>query len=221
MSEAQPRGGTRSRRATRGKQVLAAARQAGVSPEVTAAVNRVEHRLGELTQLVQSLQAGITHGVAQAAAANSARGQRQRGQGHAQSQAQGQPQAQANPQAQGRQQSLPVDDGGMLRFDTLIDLTSHSNFYRWSPKGDVVNEGGVFVATRRRPPNIGDSVVLRLQLPGGAELEARGVVEWTRPTGHPGGVPGFGARFADLPTYARQLVDHFVTSRPPLVFEQS
>ncbi|NUP06894.1 MAG: AAA family ATPase [Polyangiaceae bacterium] len=193
----------------RAQQVLAAARQ-GAPPEVGAAVMRVEQRLGELTQLVQSLQVGIAQGVAQANAASGARAFRHAAHGHAQAQGQAVPRP-----------APSSEDGGSLRFDTFIDLQSHSNFYRWSSKGDVVNEGGVFVSTKRSPPNIGDGVVLRIQLPGGAELEARAVVEWTRPSGHQGGAPGFGARFVDLPTYARQLVDHFVTKRAPLVFEQA
>ena len=79
----------------------------------------------------------------------------------------------------------------------------------------------MFVATRRRAPNLGQEVILRVTLPGGAELEARGVVEWARPGSHePNDVPGFGARFVELPSYARQLVDHFIQRRPPILFEQ-
>jgi Tfp pilus assembly protein PilZ len=110
--------------------------------------------------------------------------------------------------------------GAAPRFDAAVDLQSHSNFYRWRAKGDVVNEGGVFIATRRKLPNLGQDVLIRLTLPGGVELEARGVVEWTRPVGHQG-PSGFGARFVDLPTYGRQLVDHFISQRAPLLFEQA
>lgn len=63
-------------------------------------------------------------------------------------------------------------------------------------------------------------MLIRITLPGGVELEARAVVEWARPPGHQGAISGFGARFVDLPTYARQLVDHFVAKREPLLFEQ-
>jgi hypothetical protein len=109
---------------------------------------------------------------------------------------------------------------GMQRFDASIDFQSASNFYKWRPNANVVTEGGVFVATRRRPPNLGQEVILRVTLPGGAELEAKGVVEWSRPMDHdPQTIPGFGARFVDLPSYARQLVDHFIQRRAPIVFQ--
>jgi hypothetical protein len=180
----------------RAQQALLAARQEGGSqPEVGAAVFRVEHRLGQLTDIVRSLQQRVGQGMAA---------------------------------ADGNQSSQPPPEKGgngggssVVRFDTMVDFQSPSNFYRWGPKADVVTEGGVFVSTRRRPPNIGQEVLLRITLPGGAELESRALVEWTRPAGHPQGAPGFGARFVDLPSYARQLVDHFIAKRPPILFEQA
>ncbi len=216
----------------RAQQVLAAAKQGGLSPEVSAAVFRVEHRLSELSSVVRALQEHVSRGVgvAEARAAQV----RVDGAGAHATHAQHAPTQQAAAQhaaaqhAAARQSSVPppsdYGDGaatGILRFDTVIDFASPSNFYRWNEKADVVHEGGVFVATRRRVPNIGTTVVLRITLPGGAELEARAVIEWMRPPGHPSGPAGFGARFVELPTYARQLVDHFVGKRPPLVFEQA
>ncbi len=177
--------------------LLAARQQGGVNPEVGSAVFRVEHRLGELTQLVQALQHRIGQGVASAEPRTGA------------------------PAAPGAGPASPNGGTGMVRFDAMVDFQSPSNFYKWGPKADVVTEGGVFIATRRRPPNIGQEVLVRITLPGGAELESRAAVEWTRPAGHPGGAPGFGARFLDLPTYARQLVDHFVAKRAPILFEQA
>jgi len=185
----------------RAQQALLAARQeGGANPEVGAAVFRVEHRLSELTGIVKSLQERIGNGVAAADGLGK-----------------GGPAAGA-PRGAG----APSNGGaGVVRFDTMVDFQSPSNFYKWGPKADVVSEGGVFVSTRRRPPNIGQEVLLRITLPGGAELESRALVEWTRPNGHPQGAPGFGARFVDLPSYARQLVDHFVVKRPPILFEQA
>ncbi len=179
----------------------------GVSPEVGAAVFRVEHRLGELTQLLRALQERIGQGVSTAHAAQ------------AQAQAQAQHQQAARRQAQ-VQAAGPDSGGASSRFDAAVDLQSASNFYRWKANGDVVNEGGVFIATRRKLPNLSQAVLIRLTLPGGVELEARGVVEWTRPVGNQG-PSGFGARFVDLPTYGRQLVDHFIARREPLLFEQA
>ena len=174
--------------------LLAARQDGGSQPEVGAAVFRVEHRLGQLTDIVRSLQQRVGQGIATADGGGGAQPPEKGGNGGGTS---------------------------VVRFDTMVDFQSPSNFYRWGPKADVVNEGGVFVSTRRRPPNIGQEVLLRITLPGGAELESRALVEWTRPAGHPQGAPGFGARFVDLPSYARQLVDHFVAKRPPIIFEQA
>jgi Tfp pilus assembly protein PilZ len=173
-----------------------AKQQGALAPEVGAAVHRVEHRIGELANMVRSLQERVGQGVA----------------AHVQAHA-----SQAPAQAQ-----APRNGGGNSpRFDAAIDFQSPSNFYRWRAQADVVNEGGVFIATRRKVPNLGQEVVIRVTLPGGVELEARAVVEWARPPGHQGMAAGFGARFVDLPTYARQLIDHFVARREPLLFEQA
>jgi Tfp pilus assembly protein PilZ len=183
-----------------------AKQQGALAPEVGAAVHRVEHRIGELASMVRQLQDRIGQGV-QAYAQSTAQGSA------AQASA-----AQAHP---GRPQAGRNGGGNAPRFDAAIDFQSPSNFYRWRSNGDVVNEGGVFIATRRKVPNLGQEVIVRVTLPGGVELEARAVVEWARPPGNEAVVAGFGARFVDLPTYARQLIDHFVARREPLVFEQA
>ncbi len=176
-----------------------AKQQGALAPEVGAAVHRVEHRIGELANMVRSLQERVGQGVA----------------AHVQAQAQGQGHAARN------EASRNGGSGNAPRFDAAIDFQSPSNFYRWRAQADVVNEGGVFIATRRKVPNLGQEVIIRVTLPGGVELEARAVVEWARPPGHQGMAAGFGARFVDLPTYARQLIDHFVARREPLLFEQA
>ncbi len=113
-------------------------------------------------------------------------------------------------------------EGGMPRFEAVIDENSSSNFYRWKQGGDVLREGGVFVASYRRPPDLGTRVALRVTLPGGVDFEATGVVEWTRPQGEQGPPwvqPGFGARFDVLPPQAAPLVVQFLNLRQPMVFE--
>jgi hypothetical protein len=109
---------------------------------------------------------------------------------------------------------------GLPRFDAVIDQGSVSNFYRWKAGGDVVREGGVFIATYRRPPDIGTRIGLKVTLPGGVDFEATAVVEWARPQGHgPGVQPGFGARFEAMPPQAAPLVIQFANARQPLLFE--
>ncbi len=111
---------------------------------------------------------------------------------------------------------------GMPRFDAVIDQVSASNFYRWKQGADVVREGGIFIATYRRAPDLGTKVALRVTLPGGVDFEATAVVEWTRPQGEQGPPwvqPGFGARFEILPAQAAPLVVQFLNGRQPMLFE--
>jgi Tfp pilus assembly protein PilZ len=182
-----------------------AKKQQNLAPEVGAAVHRVEHRIGELTSIVRALQDRIGQGVATHVQAQAADGHAHHPQAHAQAQ----------------QRAARQNGGTAPRYDAAIDFQSPSNFYRWRAQGDVVTEGGVFIATRRKVPNLGAEVIIRITLPGGVELEARAIVEWARPPGHQHVAAGFGARFVDLPTYARQLIDHFVARREPLLFEQA
>lgn len=102
------------------------------------------------------------------------------------------------------------------------DLAAHSasNFYRGLSGSDVVNAGGIFVATYRIPA-VGQPVLLRIALPGGYEFEARGVVRWTRDAPESGALapPGFGARFTDITPEGRQLVARYVRNREPLLHD--
>lgn len=128
------------------------------------------------------------------------------------------PFAPAPRQAVGKAVQLPLDD----TIETIeVDLGTHSpsNFYRGLAGDDVVENGGLFVATYQVPP-IGQTVRVRVSLPGNYEFEAMGVVHWTReardsaaPDLSP---PGFGMRFTNLSPDARNLVRRYVANREPL-----
>jgi len=104
----------------------------------------------------------------------------------------------------------------------LADLGVHSatNFYRGLNGNDVVESGGIFVATYQIPA-VGQPVLLRIALPGGYEFEARGVVRWTRDAPESGALapPGFGARFTEITPEGRQLVRRYVRNREPLLHD--
>lgn len=110
--------------------------------------------------------------------------------------------------------------GGLVTI--LADLGVHSatNFYRGLNGSDVVESGGIFVATYQIPA-LGQPVHLRIALPGGYEFEARGVVRWTRDAPDSGAQapPGFGARFTDITPEGRQLVHRYVRNREPLLHD--
>jgi Tfp pilus assembly protein PilZ len=100
------------------------------------------------------------------------------------------------------------------------DLGAHSatNFYKGLSGNDVVDSGGIFIATYQVPP-IGRNLLIRVSLPGGYEFEAKGVVRWTseaNPTSGDSVSPGFGAQFTEISPEARQLVYRYARNREPL-----
>ena len=119
----------------------------------------------------------------------------------------------APPQPQGPQRaSVPTVD---------VELGTHSssNFYKGLSGNDVIEHGGVFVATYKIP-KIGSTVRLRVHLPGNYEFHASATVSWTREAGSLGDTePGFGARFTQISQEARQLVYRFTRNREPLFYD--
>lgn len=105
----------------------------------------------------------------------------------------------------------------MLRAEANLGAHSSTNFYKGLSGNDVVDSGGIFVATYQIP-NIGQALILHVSLPGGYEFEAKGVVRWTResPDGGPQAPPGFGAQFTEISPEGRQLVYRYVRNREPL-----
>ena len=107
---------------------------------------------------------------------------------------------------------------GSLRVEAELGAHSGTNFYKGLSGNDVIDSGGIFVATYQIPP-IGQSLSIRVSMPGGYEFEAVGVVRWTRDTpgvGGGDGQPGFGAQFTQITPEGRQLVYRYVRNREPL-----
>jgi len=106
-------------------------------------------------------------------------------------------------------------------FDTPVpaELGAHSttNFYKGLSGNDIIDHGGLFVSTYKLP-KIGQSVRLRVSLPGGYEFEANAVVRWRREPSDAGNdaPPGFGAQFTEITPEARQLVQRYVRNREPM-----
>lgn len=105
---------------------------------------------------------------------------------------------------------------GTLRLEAELGAHSGTNFYKGLSGNDVIDSGGIFIATYQIPP-IGQPLSLRVSMPGGYEFEALGVVRWTRDTPDGGdGKPGFGAQFTQITPEGRQLVYRYVRNREPL-----
>jgi hypothetical protein len=129
------------------------------------------------------------------------------------------PAAQAPATARAAAPAVPpqaVAAPGTLRIEAELGAHSGTNFYKGLSGNDVIDSGGIFVATYQIPA-IGQQLSLRVSMPGGYEFEALGVVRWTRDTPDGGdGKPGFGAQFTQITPEGRQLVYRYVRNREPL-----
>lgn len=104
-----------------------------------------------------------------------------------------------------------------VRMQVAIDFESDSNFYTGFSTN--ISEGGIFVATVNAPPQ-GALVDLHFSLPGGARVDARGEVRWSREVNDhtPEIFPGVGVQFLELPEGAGEAIKQFVTQREPMFF---
>jgi Tfp pilus assembly protein PilZ len=99
-----------------------------------------------------------------------------------------------------------------------LGTRSASNFYKGLAGNDVVEHGGVFVATYKIP-KIGSTVQLHVLLPGNYEFYASALVQWVREPRSDTTEPGFGARFVDITPDGRQLVYRYARNREPLFYD--
>jgi hypothetical protein len=115
--------------------------------------------------------------------------------------------------------AAPFPAGGGPRVDAELGAHSPSNFYKGLSGNDVVDHGGLFIATYNIP-RIGQPITVHVSMPGGYEFDALAVVKWTRETvdsSHgQAAPPGFGAQFTQITPEARQLVYRYVRNREPL-----
>ena len=124
------------------------------------------------------------------------------------------PQA-AAPQAAARANAAPAGDAPVMAAE--LGAHSPSNFFKGLAGNDIVDHGGLFVATYKLP-KLGTRVHLRVSLPGGYEFEANAIVRWRREASDTGSdsPPGFGAQFTNITPEARQLVYRYVRNREPM-----
>lgn len=115
--------------------------------------------------------------------------------------------------------AAPAVPGNVLRVEAELGAHSSTNFYKGLAGNDVVDSGGIFIATYNIP-EIGQPLLIKVSLPGGYEFEAAGIVRWTRDAPNSGGgpdaSPGFGAQFTQISPEGRQLVYRYVRNREPL-----
>jgi hypothetical protein len=116
--------------------------------------------------------------------------------------------------------AAPAAGGKAARFEAELGAHSATNFYKGLSGNDVVDSGGIFIATYNIP-SVGQELMIKVSMPGGYEFEAVGVVRWTRDSPQSGAdsSPGFGAQFTQISPDARQLVYRYVRNREPLFYD--
>ncbi len=106
--------------------------------------------------------------------------------------------------------------GGVVRAE--LGVRSDSNFYKGLSGNDVVDHGGLFVATYVIP-KVGTSIRLVVTMPGGYEFDVPAVVAWVREAGSTSQAPGFGARMSELNQENRGLIQRYVKNREPMFYD--
>ena len=100
-----------------------------------------------------------------------------------------------------------------------LGIHSVSNYYKGLSGNDVVDHGGIFIATYN-VPKVGETLRVHVAMPGGYEFEAIGVVRWARDSRDTASTdiapPGFGLQFTQITPEARQLVYRYARNREPL-----
>jgi PilZ domain len=116
--------------------------------------------------------------------------------------------------------AAPVGPSGALRFEAELGAHSSTNFYKGLSGNDVIDSGGIFIATYNIP-DVGQPLSVKVCLPGGYEFEAAAIVRWTRDSPQSGAdsSPGFGAQFTQISAEGRQLVYRYVRNREPLFYD--
>lgn len=102
--------------------------------------------------------------------------------------------------------------------DVELGAHSGSNFYKGLSGNDVIDHGGIFVATYKIV-EAGKPVALRIHLPGDLEFEGDAIVQWTRDTRSGESEPGYGAKFTRISAEGRQLVYRYVRNREPMFYD--
>jgi Tfp pilus assembly protein PilZ len=106
--------------------------------------------------------------------------------------------------------------GAMPTVEVELGIHSIANFYKGLGGNDVIEHGGIFVATYK-VLKIGTAVTLRILLPGDYEFQASGAVQWTREGGT--SEPGYGVRFTQISADGRQLVYRYTRNREPMFYD--
>jgi hypothetical protein len=104
---------------------------------------------------------------------------------------------------------------GAVPAEANLGAHSPTNFYKGLSGNDVVDDGGLFIATYEIP-RIGTKLWVTVNMPGGYDFQALAEVKWTRESGMGDAPPGYGCAFESISDAARKLIYRYVKNREPL-----
>lgn len=120
--------------------------------------------------------------------------------------------------------TVPVLGAGRNANLVHVSLGAHSasNFFAGLAGLNVVDKGGLFIATYEVAA-VGQQLQVCVALPGGHEFEADVVVLWQREPARnttPGLPPGYGVKFTKITEAGRKLIERYVAHREPFFYDE-
>lgn len=122
--------------------------------------------------------------------------------------------------AQERPKPVVPEQRDRIRVRMAVEVTLHTETHFYAGLSQNISEGGLFVATYEHL-DLGTPLDLTITLPGQPAIEVRGEVRWTREASEYTAdfSPGVGVAFCGLPDAAKTVIETFLRTRSPLLYE--
>jgi uncharacterized protein (TIGR02266 family) len=105
-----------------------------------------------------------------------------------------------------------------LTVEVEVSMNTEHNFYAGLTEN--ISEGGLFIATVENIP-MGTELDLKIGMPGLEPVAVTGKVCWIREYNEftSDASPGVGVKFSNLTAQAKEVIQQFIRSRAPLLYE--
>ncbi len=124
--------------------------------------------------------------------------------------------------SQKQERPTPVipDQRDRVRVRMAVDVTMHTESHFYAGLSQNISEGGLFIATYEHLA-LGTPLELTVSLPSQPPITIKGEVRWVREATEftADFSPGVGVAFSDLPEDEKTLIESFLRTRSPLLFE--
>jgi len=106
------------------------------------------------------------------------------------------------------------------RLSVEVDVTMNTEHNFYAGLTENISEGGIFIATVENLP-LGTELDLKISMPQQEPVQVKGNVSWVREYNEftSDVSPGVGVEFNDLSAGDKELIQEFISSRSPLLYE--